>query len=154
MIWQVPALSVAAQAFLYGTAFDPNVTDTARLLVTAVALVVALATLQLLLKHRYHEEIYSFALDQSRKERGVERLYPLVREVAFRVDEEKPIHRWNDRWLYRRFVKLQSSSKLWIWVLVAFVIVDVAVMTSVIARWDWFAPAKETVSAQTAPIKR
>lgn len=140
MMWQVPALSVAAQAFLYGTAFDPDATNTARLLVSVVALVTALATLQLLLKHRYHEELYSFALDSSRAKRGVEELYPLVRTVG-RQTEHEVFLRWDRRFWLRLLVRDLPSSKLWALVLWGFALVDLAMIANVVFGWEWFSVA-------------
>lgn len=70
MMWQVPGLSIAAQAFLYSRAFDPDTGPAAQGAVALVALVIALATIHLLLKHSFFEETYSWALDAFRVRRG------------------------------------------------------------------------------------
>lgn len=70
MMWQVPGLSIAAQAFLYSRAFDPETSPLAQGAVAGVALVIALATIHLLMKHSFFEETYSWAIDAFRKSRG------------------------------------------------------------------------------------
>ncbi len=70
MIWRVPALSVAAQAFLYVAGLNPRVSDGVQIFAGAIGFVAAIAAMQLLLKHRYHEESYAQVIDASRRARG------------------------------------------------------------------------------------
>jgi len=137
MMWQVPALSIAAQAFLYTRAFDPSTSNAARVVVSIAALISALGTLQLLLKHRYHEEMYSVALDKSRTDRGAESLHLLFPETAGGSHEEG-FQRWMTRsWLRRPIVGL-SSVVVWAWVLWAFVAIDLFAIASVAFSWELF----------------
>lgn len=137
MMWQVPGLSIAAQAFLYTRAFDPSTSNAARVVVSIAALITALATLQLLLKHRYHEEMYSVALDKSRADREVEPLHALFSDVANGSSEQR-FHRWEARkWLRRPVVGL-SSVVVWVWVFWAFIAIDVLVIASVGFNWQLF----------------
>jgi len=137
MMWQVPALSIAAQAFLYTRAFDPSTSNAARVVVSLAALISALATLQLLLKHRYHEEMYSIALDKSRANRGVERLHTLFPDLANESDEDR-FPRWKNRfWLQRPVVRL-SSVMVWAWTLWAFVLIDLFAIANVAFGWNLF----------------
>jgi hypothetical protein len=55
MMWQVPALSLTAQAFLFTVALQAEATRAARLIASALALVVAAISMQLMAKHRHHE---------------------------------------------------------------------------------------------------
>lgn len=134
MMWQVPALSIAAQAFLYTRAFDPTTSSAARIVVSVAALVSALATLQLLLKHRYYEEMYSVALDKSRASRDVEPLRPLFADLA-NESTEKRFPRWRYRfWLKYPVVKL-SSVVVWAWALWVFVLIDLFAIANVAFSW-------------------
>jgi hypothetical protein len=54
MVWQTPALSLTAQAFLFTIALGEG-TSGARLISALLALVAALASMQLMAKHRYLE---------------------------------------------------------------------------------------------------
>lgn len=64
MMWQVPALSLTAQAFLLQIAYAHDSRWTSRLVAALLGLVAAAAAVQLLLKHRFHEELHSHWLEQ------------------------------------------------------------------------------------------
>lgn len=55
LLWQVPSLSLAAQAFLLTIAFGPDTSLTSRLLASGLAVVAALLSLHLLIRHRQAE---------------------------------------------------------------------------------------------------
>jgi hypothetical protein len=55
MMWQVPALSLTAQAFLFTIALQAEATRASRLIAAALALIVAAMSMQLMAKHRHHE---------------------------------------------------------------------------------------------------
>lgn len=55
LLWQVPSLSLAAQAFLLTIAFGPDTSRTSRLLASGLAIVAALLSLHLLVRHRQAE---------------------------------------------------------------------------------------------------
>jgi len=56
LIWQTPALSLAAQAFLLTIILNPYSSVIARCFAAGLSLLTALACLQLMTKHRYFEE--------------------------------------------------------------------------------------------------
>jgi len=134
MIWQVPGLSVAAQAFLYVVALNSDVSDVVRMLAALIALIAASAAVQLLLKHRFHEETFSLAIDASRKGRGVHPLQGLgwFKDIA-RMDADaeeaesgvKPgyLKRWGEGTLRRR-VANPSSVAVWTMTLCVFAAAD------------------------------
>ncbi len=73
MMWQVPVLSLTAQSFLLTIALRPTGEDRLSQVVAAsLAVVAALATIQLLTRHRYIESTYSRALQ------GIELCYGLL----------------------------------------------------------------------------
>jgi hypothetical protein len=55
LLWQVPSLSLAAQAFLLTIALGPDASRTSRLLTSGLGVVVALLSLHLLIRHRQAE---------------------------------------------------------------------------------------------------
>jgi hypothetical protein len=59
VLWQVPALSLTAQAFLLTIALGGGPSPSARRLASLLSLISALASIQLLAKHRYFEEVDS-----------------------------------------------------------------------------------------------
>lgn len=57
-MWQVPSLSIAAQAFLFSAAFASDTPRYARVIVLLLGIAAVLAALQLLAKHRYLESLH------------------------------------------------------------------------------------------------
>lgn len=55
LLWQTPVLSLTAQAFLFIIALSQNVSDAARKVAAGLALIAAIASIQLLTKHRFNE---------------------------------------------------------------------------------------------------
>ena len=55
LLWQVPSVSLAAQAFLLTIALGPNTSRTSRLLTSALAVSAAFLSLHLLMRHRQAE---------------------------------------------------------------------------------------------------
>lgn len=142
MIWQVPGLSVAAQAFLYVVALNSDVSDLVRMLAAAIALVAAAAAVQLLLKHRLHEETFSLVIDASRKRRGVHPLEGLgwfkdiaALDAAAAQAESgaKPsyLKRWGKGTLRRR-VANPSSVAVWTMTLCVFAAADILLIVGAI----------------------
>jgi hypothetical protein len=139
LVWQVPGLSVAAQAFLYSRALDPNTSATARLLVAIVGLCTALATAQLLLKHRYHEAVYANAIDAARNKRGLE---PLGEMKLFKTRAEDVSTADYQKWMrLRRVVELPATG-VWIATIAVFALVDlfvgVVAVLELFQVWDPF----------------
>lgn len=55
LIWQTPALAMAAQAFLLAAALDPDYSRWHALVLAGFSLVVGLASIHLMIKHRHYE---------------------------------------------------------------------------------------------------
>lgn len=53
-MWQTPTLGLTAQAFLFTVSLDPAVAPTSRALAAGLGAVVALLSLQLMIKHQFH----------------------------------------------------------------------------------------------------
>jgi hypothetical protein len=135
MIWQVPGLSVAAQAFLYLVALNPAASSWVRIFAGVLGIVAALATVQLLVKHRYHEETYAETIDASRTARGAHafRGVEWFKETASTSAEatEAPRSGYARRYgphAWRRKVAAPSSVGVWTWTLVAFAIGDALIV--------------------------
>jgi hypothetical protein len=142
MIWQVPGLSIAAQAFLYVVALDPGSSDWVRIFAGTLGVVAALATIQLLVKHRYHEETYSETIDASRRARGVPpfRGVEWFKETALQdleaVDEEigelpPYVSRYREG-SWRRKVAKPSSVGVWTLTLALFAVGDALIVVGAI----------------------
>jgi hypothetical protein len=83
MMWQVPALSLTAQSFLLTIALGHDTRWVGRVLAALLGLIAALAAIQLLLKHRYHELLYSHWLDRFEDELGLPNLHSLPESIPF-----------------------------------------------------------------------
>jgi len=64
LMWQVPALGLAAQAFLLTIAFGSKSSDTARCVAGGLSVVVALVAIQTMLKHRANEKTDTLILEK------------------------------------------------------------------------------------------
>jgi hypothetical protein len=69
MMWETPGLALVAQSFLLTVALGHGSTWTARLLAALLGVVAAVGSIQLLLKHRMHEETDSWWCEQFAKAR-------------------------------------------------------------------------------------
>jgi hypothetical protein len=92
MMWQVPALSLTAQAFLLQIAYGDRSRWISRLVMASLGIVTALAAIQLLLKHRYHEETRSLWLERFAEQRRWPLLHSQRAETAFAYSDGE--HPW------------------------------------------------------------
>ncbi len=70
LLWQTPVLSLTAQAFLFATILSSDVTIGARRLAAALAFITALASVQLLFKHRFMESLHATILAEHERVLG------------------------------------------------------------------------------------
>lgn len=73
-MWQVPALSFTAQAFLLTIALGGGI-GVSRLTSAALALIIALISMQLMAKHRFNEEIDSRLLEAFERQFEIEAIF-------------------------------------------------------------------------------
>jgi hypothetical protein len=119
LLWQTPVLSLTAQAFLFTIALSAGNKPFARFIAATLALIVALASLQLMAKHRYHEESCSKLLQFYE---GKNHLHPVH---SSRMSDSDPRYiRW-------------SSYVIWIGALWAFVIAATLVLLSLALQREW-----------------
>lgn len=71
LMWQVPALGLSAQAFLLTIALGPDTARVPRLASAGLASLVALLSMQLMAKHRFHEALDSITLEMVEVEKGI-----------------------------------------------------------------------------------
>ena len=71
LMWQVPTLGLAAQAFLLTIAYGPNTSPVARCVSGALAAVVATVAIQTMLKHRANEKTDNLILKQMEVSAGI-----------------------------------------------------------------------------------
>lgn len=103
LMWQVPALSLTAQAFLFTIALDGGAGRLARVLAGLLAAIVSFLTVQLMAKHRWHERIDSNWLDRFEQRSGLEPVHGRRRRLAEGVGLSGPhlLIRWSSYRLWQ-----------------------------------------------------
>lgn len=120
MMWQTPALSLTAQAFLFTISLGSGIAPGARLMSAFLALAAALASIQLMAKHRYHEVRDSRLLEEFERDSGNN--YVVIHGRPSDTDKE---------WYHF------SSYNVWIAMLAVFALAAVAVIAGVIFSLEW-----------------
>src|ERR1700693_1133484 len=108
LVWQGPTLATAVQAFLLAAAFNPLVAPTTSLILAGFSLVVGLASIQLMAKHRHVEMTDSELLLQFEL-KNAEKGFSVIHGPL------KPLAAVPANW----FVRL-SSFRLWVAILTGF----------------------------------
>lgn len=104
LLWQTPALSLTAQAFLFTIILSTDSATADRLVASLLALITAVVSVQLLAKHRYMEARHAKLLSQHESSLG---RFGVNSDATFKPDK------WHTR---------QSSYRLWALALGAFAI--------------------------------
>ena len=71
LLWQTPVLSITAQAFIFTIILSSSTTDIARLFASILSVTIALASAQLLSKHRFMEAEHAKILHNYEKNIGI-----------------------------------------------------------------------------------
>jgi hypothetical protein len=125
MMWQVPTVSLTAQAFLFTIALAPNATRAAQLVSAGLALIASITSIQLMAKHRFHELADSKWLEEFERQRESQG-YQIIHAV-------RPRSKGGGPWI--RFVRV-SSYKIWLFALSSFAIAALLILLFP----NWFDP--------------
>ena len=120
LMWQVPAISFTAQAFLFSIALGPS-NYLARFMAAFLAFVIACISMQLMSKHRHHEEIDSRLLEQFEKKQHIDMLFDCSPHTSSMRRAE--VVGKGSNWIIR-----QSSYRLWMFGLTLFAITSITVI--------------------------
>ena len=101
LMWQSPALGIAAQSFLLSIAFDSSKGTGSCLICALLSIGLGLCSMQLMLKHRYHEKLTTLALHKIELDHA---LIP-IHERPTRATKDMP---------FGQIINI-SSFKLWMW---------------------------------------
>jgi hypothetical protein len=71
LVWQVPSLGLAAQAFLLTLAYGPSTSSPARCIAASLSIVVAVVAIQTMMKHRANERTDTLLLEKIERELGI-----------------------------------------------------------------------------------
>ncbi len=127
MMWQVPALSLTAQAFLLTIAVGPDSSPVARVVSGLLSAVIALISVQLMTKHRRHESVDSRWLEKFERDRGLEPVHAPPRGRAEALGLRRAT------WLERL-----SSFDVWRFGLVAFGVIALFAAVATLIHPDVF----------------
>lgn len=132
LLYQSPALSLAAQAFLFTITLGPGTSVPGRLIAALAGAAAAAATAFGMLKHNYMEEMYASVVDRCRDTLGAPRIHRLeLPTLAEGHQANKQFTRWKaTRW--RRTVSGHSATDFWIGTLIFYLVVDAAVLAMVV----------------------
>jgi len=122
LLWQSPALSLTAQAFLFTIALDSGTVVGARLIAAFLALVASLVSMQLMAKNRYFEVRDSKILEDYEKAK---------QEDSFQIIHGRPDYSKAD--CYQKC----KSYHLWLLMLAAFGIAAFVVIVGLLASHEW-----------------
>lgn len=105
LMWQVPALSLSGQAFLFTIALGSASSPAARFIASGLAFILALISMQLMSKHRYHEELNSRLLEKIELTTELSTILGFAPHSPKAMRKEIPVHAG---WFTRR-----SSYRIW-----------------------------------------
>lgn len=117
MMWQVPVLSLTAQAFLLTIALAPGAGRPAQVVSAGLALVASITSIQLMAKHRFHELADSKWLEAFENDR-MNQGFEAVHGRPARPTGKSP-------WV--QFVRL-SSYRVWLAALSAFAVAAAVIL--------------------------
>ena len=120
LIWQVPAISFTAQAFLFSIALGTT-SITARFISASLAFIIAVISMQLMSKHRYHEEIDSRLLERFEKEQRLEMIFGCAPHAA-------PKRRAQVVGMTANWITSKSSYRLWQYGLTLFALAAISII--------------------------
>jgi hypothetical protein len=84
LMWQMPALSLTAQAFLFTIALDPSRPDWARAISSLLALVTSVVALHAMYRFRVGERIDSELLRQMEERIGIQHMFGVAPHAPFK----------------------------------------------------------------------
>jgi hypothetical protein len=134
VMWQVPSLSITAQAFLFSAAFAADTPRYVRVIVLLLGLAAVLAAMHLLAKHRYLESLHgqvevacARGLDWPQLFR--EDLHALLKSESM---EERGAARWRHGWRGKLVVDVPAFN-VWMATLAAFALADAYLLIRAVA---------------------
>ncbi len=129
MMWQAPALSLTAQAFLFSIALAAGSAQASRLVASSLALLISFMSVQLMGKHRHHERTSADLLETLEQELKIRP----VHQVRHRPSESSGPKVTTALPLWHRVIDL-SSYKVWVGGLTLFGVAAAVVL--VISAFD------------------
>jgi hypothetical protein len=144
LAWTVPALAIAAEAFLLTIALSPTTEPAGRLIAAVAGAIALVASAHLLAKHRVNFDLYDAHIHQTRLKldlrplRTKDDLLPATRR--FPDEGAKHFQRYLERGLTRWLVGRRATN-IWIKSLVVLILLDLLIGAYAIGEWTgWWDP--------------
>jgi len=135
LLWQTPALSMTAQAFLFTLTLAPDVSRLGRTVAAALSIAIAVVSTQLMSKHRRHEIsdcLILERLEESLSMKEITGVNPHAAGVHRRPTDTPYPDSWTYSFLFHRFSPTQLSSfGLWIIGQALFAVADIVIIVLV-----------------------
>ena len=135
MMWQVPVLSLTAQAFLLTIALGADTSQYARSVSAGLACVTAVMSLQLMAKHRYHEILDAKMLERLEKKLIAASLDQHAPEATA---HSSPRRRAQDLESEPNLLVKLSSYRVWLLGMSLFALVDAITLVFAVAHPEVF----------------
>jgi hypothetical protein len=137
-VWQLPALSLTAQSFLYSQGVASTTSGPARIVVAIVGLVTAIATAAILINRAARNRMWRAVLDGCRTKRDAAPLGwdAMRRHVGTNYPKDRESSESADRWVSKHL----TPRTIWLFVLAVFALADLFVLAVGItetAGGDW-----------------
>lgn len=129
-MWQTPALALTAQAFLLTISLDQTEHWLSRAVTACLGAAIAAMSVQLMAKHRFHNELDRLRLTEIEERIGIEAI--ARRGWAYGAD-----HQYYRTHPPKRGLVRFSSANLWQRGLVCFVLVNVGILAWALADSPW-----------------
>lgn len=120
LIWQTPALSLTAQAFLLTISLGPSESQVSRTIASIISIMISILSVQLIERHSYFETSYSKIIEQLEKEHNY--------KLHFKGKELLP-HARIDTFPYEFLAKKNcfsrfKSTQVWMALLLSFTVIS------------------------------
>lgn len=126
LLWQVPALSIAAQAFLLTIVLAHDSTRTARLIAAGMAVLSSVISVQVMAKHRYMERTDTLLMEQ----------LEAARDIPFHIHSYLDKRQFVAQLSFRPvllFLVRQRSFRIWVAVLFIFMLLSTSLFFLTVA---------------------
>jgi hypothetical protein len=140
--WAVPALVIAAQAFLLSVGLNPNTQPLGRLVASLAGLITLAATAHLMAKQVYNFDVYEAVIERDRK---------LLRLPSVQMDAlicnpqsfpENTNYRKRNSWKSwrRHLIVSRKAVTVWAWAFILLAVLDLGLAVYSILAWTGHDP--------------
>jgi hypothetical protein len=151
--WTVPALAVAAEAFLLTIVLRPETQDAGRFVASVAGVFMLAAALHLLWKSVFNFDLWDSHINDQRQKlhlhglRTRDDLFPATK--TFPDKEQIRVRKYEERWRVKHWLGFsQPASRTWIWAVQLLLLLNLLLALYSflewvgVIDWNWFGPDK------------